>query len=65
MTVEELIKQLEQMPANARVRVSLDVSVGDNDFDRRAYGETYEGLQIESEGEEITLLFVGELNYEI
>ena len=60
MTVKELIEELSELPPDAKVRASVDVSTCEADHARRAFGEDLEGIFLD--GPEVTLTFVGELN---
>lgn len=62
MTVEELIAELREMPPDAKVRASVDVSTSQADGERRAFCEQMEGVFLD--GPEVTLVFIGELNDE-
>ena len=62
MKAKDLIKLLSEYP-EYEVKLSVDVSTGEEDYDRRAFGtEITEVVQNHSRGE-FDILAIGELNY--
>ncbi len=60
MKAKELIEVLKMNP-DADVLISVDVSTCDDDFDKRAFADTYFDYQIVDN--RITLIFEGYSNY--
>ncbi len=64
LTVGQLIYILRQFPSDRWVEISVDVSTGQDDFDRRAFGEGFFEIS-DRDANPITLCFKGDLNYEV
>ena len=56
----ELAARLMGLP-NKPIEISVDISTGDNDCERRAFGEGFLGIN-DIHADEYMLLFEGELN---
>lgn len=60
MTTKELIKLLNTFPSDVNVEVSIDMSKGEDDLDKRCFGEVYSA---QNDGNFITILAeCGEMN---
>ncbi len=60
MKVCDLICYLKDLPQDAEVDISVDISIGDDDIEDRAF--TREFLDHVEHGDSVTLLFSGYLN---
>jgi len=63
MTVKELIKELKACDPDATIGVSVDVSVGEDDWEHRAFGDEVLGIQNELSSKEVVILSTGYLNF--
>jgi hypothetical protein len=62
MTVAELIADLKCLNQESIIDVSIDVSTGEHDSDRRAFSNEYFGVQANSANDS-SVLFGGYLNF--